>query len=119
MRVHSIVTCILIRVIVNFFSSRRSPSMPLTSKRLAGPGFIILNVLRAMNITALLSVIAASMIMVIKTFTASKVFENLALYSVAYARLTCFQFFFFDGATHCLTAISSSMFLFCVLTNSC
>lgn len=58
---------------VNFFSSQRSPSMPLTSKRLAGPGFIILNVLRAMNIVALLSVIAASMIMVIKTFTASKV----------------------------------------------
>ncbi|RDI85311.1 hypothetical protein Vi05172_g4693 [Venturia inaequalis] len=65
--------------------------MPLTSKRLAGPGFIILNMLRAMNIIALLLVIAASMIMVIKTFTASK-------------------FFFFDGATHCLTAISS-MFL--------
>jgi len=47
--------------------------MPLTSKRLAGPGFIILNVIRAMNIIGLLAVIAASMIMVVKTFTASKV----------------------------------------------
>jgi hypothetical protein len=47
--------------------------MPVTTKRLAGPGFIILNVVRAMNIIALLAVIAASMIMVIKTFTASKV----------------------------------------------
>jgi hypothetical protein len=45
----------------------------MTSKRLAGPGFIILNVLRAMNITGLLAVIVASLIMVIKTFTASKV----------------------------------------------
>ncbi|KIW05267.1 uncharacterized protein PV09_03799 [Verruconis gallopava] len=62
-----------------------------TSKRLAGPGFIILNVLRAMNIIGLLAVCVASFIMVIKTFTASK-------------------FFFFDGATHIITALSS-MFL--------
>jgi hypothetical protein len=47
--------------------------MPLTSKRLAGPGYIILNVLRAMNITGLLAVIAASVVMVVKTFTVSKV----------------------------------------------
>jgi hypothetical protein len=62
---------------VNFFnlrrSSEKSSEMPVTSKRLAGPGFIILNVLRAMNITGLLAVVAASFIMVIKTFTASKV----------------------------------------------
>jgi hypothetical protein len=55
--------------------------MPLTSKRLAGPGFIILNVLRAMNIIGLLAVIAASIIMVIKTFTASKVMKIFTIYS--------------------------------------
>lgn len=47
--------------------------MPITSKRLAGPGYIILNVIRAMNIVALLAVIVASVVMVVKTFTASKV----------------------------------------------
>lgn len=52
---------------------------PITSKRLAGPGFIILNVIRAMNIIGFLAVIAASMIMVIKTFTASKVRYTLTL----------------------------------------
>ena len=44
-----------------------------TSKRLAGPGFIILNVIRAMNITGLLAACVASFIMLIKTFTASQV----------------------------------------------
>ncbi|TID13776.1 hypothetical protein E2P81_ATG01713 [Venturia nashicola] len=82
--------------------------MPLTSKRLAGPGFIILNVLRAINIIALLSVIAASMIMVIKTFTASKVHHIHT--PILDNNAESVKFFFFDGATHCLTAISS-MFL--------
>lgn len=44
-----------------------------TSKRLAGPGFIILNIIRAMNITGLLAACVASFIMLIRTFTASQV----------------------------------------------
>ena len=63
--------------------------MPFSSKRLAGPGFIILNAIRAMNITSFLAVIIASIVMVIKTFTISK-------------------FFFFDAATHIVTALTSS-----------
>jgi hypothetical protein len=47
--------------------------MVFTSKRLAGPGYIILNALRAGNIISLLAVIAASIVMVVKTFTVSKV----------------------------------------------
>jgi hypothetical protein len=65
--------------------------MPITSKTLAGPGFIILNVIRAMNITSLLAVIAASLVMVVKTFTVSK-------------------FFFFDAATHIIAAVSASKY---------
>lgn len=67
---------------------RRVKKMPLSSKKLAGPGFIILNVIRAMNIIALLAVVAASVIMIIKTFTVSK-------------------FYFFDGATHAITVLAS------------
>ncbi|KAF1811142.1 hypothetical protein P152DRAFT_80316 [Eremomyces bilateralis CBS 781.70] len=59
--------------------------MGLNSKSLAGPGYIILNVLRGMNIIALLSVVTASVVMLIKTFVVSK-------------------FFFFDAVTHVLRA---------------
>lgn len=67
---------------------RRARKMPLSSKKLAGPGFIILNVIRGMNIIALLAVVTASVIMIIKTFTVSK-------------------FYFFDGATHAITVLAS------------
>ncbi|KAI9716036.1 MAG: hypothetical protein M1828_000503 [Chrysothrix sp. TS-e1954] len=60
--------------------------MPLSPKSLAGPGYIILNVLRAMNIIGLLAVIAASMVMLVKTVTTS-------------------NFFFFDGVSHAVTVI--------------
>jgi hypothetical protein len=63
--------------------------MPFSSKRLAGPGFVILNIIRAMNITSFVAVIIASIVMVVKTFTISK-------------------FFFFDAATHIITALTSS-----------
>ncbi|KAF2184422.1 hypothetical protein K469DRAFT_580000 [Zopfia rhizophila CBS 207.26] len=63
----------------------------LSAQHLAGPGYIILNVLRAMNIIALMSVVAASTVMLVKTFIVSK-------------------FFFFDATTHVVTAIAS-MFL--------
>jgi hypothetical protein len=63
--------------------------MTLSSKSLAGPGYIILNGIRVMNIIGFLAVIAASIVMLVKTSVASK-------------------FFFFDAVTHVLTAITSS-----------
>jgi len=63
----------------------------ISSKRLAGPGYIILNGIRAANIIALLASIAASIVMVVKTFTVSK-------------------FFFFDAVTHVITAVSASKY---------
>lgn len=65
--------------------------MALSQNSLAGPGYIILNGIRVMNIIGFLAVIAASIVMLVKTSTASK-------------------FFFFDAVTHVLTAITS-MFL--------
>ena len=67
---------------------RHSSKMHLSSKKLAGPGFIILNVIRAMNIIVLLATVTASVIMIVKTFTVSK-------------------FYFFDGATHAITVLAS------------
>ncbi|MCJ1481617.1 hypothetical protein MMC06_001776 [Schaereria dolodes] len=60
-------------------------------RSLAGPGYIILNTLRVMNIIALLAVVAASCVMLVKTFVVSK-------------------FFFFDACSHLITA-SLSIFL--------
>ncbi|GAB7355037.1 hypothetical protein MBLNU459_g5637t1 [Dothideomycetes sp. NU459] len=65
--------------------------MTLSSKSLAGPGYIILNAIRVMNIIGFLAVVAASVVMLVKTSTASK-------------------FFFFDAVSHAITAITS-MFL--------
>ncbi|KAL8681383.1 MAG: hypothetical protein Q9224_006859 [Gallowayella concinna] len=65
--------------------------MPFFKKPLAGPGYIILNVIRAMNIIGLLAVIVASFSMLVKTFIVSK-------------------FFFFDAVSHVVTA-ALSMFL--------
>lgn len=50
--------------------------MALSSKSLAGSGYVILNVLKGMNITGLLAVIAASVLMLIKTTTDSSVRKN-------------------------------------------
>ena len=82
------------RLTVSFLNQGRSKAMPLTSKRLAGPGFIILNVIRGMNIIGLLAVVTASIIMVIRTFTVSK-------------------FYFFDAATHVMAAFTSSKSFLC------
>ena len=46
--------------------------MSFFKRSLAGPGFIILNTIRVMNIIALLAVIAASWVMLVKTFFISK-----------------------------------------------
>ncbi|KAF1849602.1 uncharacterized protein K460DRAFT_399719 [Cucurbitaria berberidis CBS 394.84] len=58
----------------------------LSADHLAGPGYIILNVLRGLNIIALASVVASSIVMLVKTFIVSK-------------------FFFFDATSHVITAI--------------
>ncbi|KAH9810073.1 hypothetical protein Tdes44962_MAKER01045 [Teratosphaeria destructans] len=71
--------------------SDKTTKMTLSPKNLAGPGYIILNCIRGMNIIGLLAVIAASVAMLVKTSVASK-------------------FFFFDAVTHVLTAIMG-MFL--------
>lgn len=59
--------------------------MSCFKRSLAGPGYIILNTIRVMNIIGLLAVIAASSVMLVKTFIVSK-------------------FFFFDGVSHVITA---------------
>jgi len=66
--------------------------MVLSHKSLAGPGYIILNAIRALNIIGFLLVIAASVVMLIKTSTKS-------------------AFFFFDAVTHVFTALASSFFI--------
>ncbi|KAJ4294545.1 hypothetical protein N0V90_008236 [Kalmusia sp. IMI 367209] len=58
----------------------------LSAEHLAGPGYIILNVLRAINIITLSSVVASSVVMLVKTFIVSK-------------------FFFFDATSHVVTAL--------------
>ncbi|KAI9829038.1 MAG: hypothetical protein M1832_000061 [Thelocarpon impressellum] len=65
--------------------------MSLAKKPLAGPGYIILNVLRVLNIIGLTAVMVASWIMLVKTFVISK-------------------FFFFDAISHVITSCIS-MFL--------
>ncbi|KAI9797807.1 MAG: hypothetical protein M1833_005310 [Piccolia ochrophora] len=65
--------------------------MSLFKKPLAGPGYIILNILRVLNIISLAAVMAASWVMLVKTFIVSK-------------------FFFFDAASHVI-ASAIAMFL--------
>lgn len=60
--------------------------MAVSSKSLAGPGYVILNIMRAMNIIALVMVIVASWVMLVKTFVVSK-------------------FFFFDAVSHLVTSL--------------
>lgn len=68
--------------------------MPFFKRSLAGPGYIILNAIRVGNIITLILVIAASAVMLVKTFVVSK-------------------FFFFDGVTHVITAFIS---IFLIIT---
>lgn len=68
---------------------RQSIEMRLFKGTKTGFGCTILNVFRAMNIIALISVIAASFVMLVKTFIVSR-------------------FYFFDAVTHLVTAFVSS-----------
>lgn len=45
----------------------------LSAEHLAGPGYIILNILRVINIITLSSVVASSIVMLVRTFIVSKV----------------------------------------------
>lgn len=63
--------------------------MPFFKKSLAGPGYIVLNTIRVLNIIALVAVVAASFVMLVKTFIVSK-------------------FFFFDGVSHVITGFLAS-----------
>lgn len=60
----------------NFLRLQRK--MTLSDKSLAGPGYVILNAIRTMNIISFLAVIAASVVMLVKTTTASKVCSGRA-----------------------------------------
>lgn len=70
-------------------SREKTKNMTLSQKSLAGPGYIILNCIRVMNIIGLLAVVTASVVMLVKTSVASK-------------------FFFFDAVGHVLTALTGS-----------
>ncbi|RMY74440.1 hypothetical protein D0863_03217 [Hortaea werneckii] len=63
-----------------------SDNMTLSSKTLAGSGYVILNCIRGLNLIGLLALMTASVIMVIKTSTSSK-------------------FFFFDAVSQITTAL--------------
>ncbi|KIV93720.1 hypothetical protein PV10_04915 [Exophiala mesophila] len=66
--------------------------MPSFGRRLLGAGYVVLNVIRAMNIIGLLSVIAASSVMLVKTFIISK-------------------FFFFDACEHVVRIIMAGFLI--------
>lgn len=57
-------------------------------KSLAGAGYIVLNAIRVLNIVSLLAVIAASTVMLVKTFVVSK-------------------FYFFDATAHVIEVVIS------------
>ncbi|ERF76150.1 hypothetical protein EPUS_01484 [Endocarpon pusillum Z07020] len=62
-------------------------------KSLAGPGYVILNTIRVLNVISLLAVIAACSVMLVKTFVVSK-------------------FFFFDACGHVVKAIIAGFLIF-------
>ncbi|KAG8630938.1 hypothetical protein KVT40_000078 [Elsinoe batatas] len=71
---------------------KKLPSMALSSESLAGFGYIALNGIRVMNIIGFLAVIAASVVMLIKTTTDS-------------------PYFFFDACSDVVVAFSSTFLL--------
>ena len=67
----------------------KTDKMTLSPKSLAGPGYIILNGIRVMNIIGFLAVIAASVVMLVKIDTDT-------------------HLFFFDAVSHVITLVTSS-----------
>ncbi|KAI9753256.1 MAG: hypothetical protein M4579_005269 [Chaenotheca gracillima] len=86
----------------------QAKDMPLFSRPLAGPGYIILNVLRVMNIISLLLVAAASAVMLVKTIIISNVSqiprERQSVHTDDH------KFFFFNALNH-LIVLAVSLFL--------
>lgn len=70
-------------------STEKTDKMTLSPKSLAGPGYIILNGIRVMNIIGFLAVITASVVMLVKIDTDT-------------------HLFFFDAVSHVITLITSS-----------
>ncbi|RMY49920.1 hypothetical protein D0865_07208 [Hortaea werneckii] len=85
-----------IQSITAMFDNARSKAvgyrddMTLSSKTLAGSGYIILNCIRGLNIIGLLALISASVIMLIRTSTSSKFFFFDAVSQVATAFVCVF-----------------------------
>jgi hypothetical protein len=77
-------------------------------KPFAGPGYIILNVMRVLNIIALALVVVASWVMLVKTFVVSKV---LFLNDSGSKSSNKIQFFFFDAVSHLVLSIISRKFI--------
>ena len=71
---------------------KKLTTMALSSKSLAGPGYVVLNGIRVLNIIGLLMVIAASLVMLVKTDTSTP------------------GFFFFNAVSHVLTIMTCSMY---------
>ena len=67
--------------------------MPFFKRSLAGPGYVVLNIIRVCNIIALIAIVAASFGMLVKTFQVSK-------------------FFFFDAISHLITGCLARKFPF-------
>jgi hypothetical protein len=71
--------------------------------KMSGKGFIILNVLRVFNIISLITVVAASWVMLVRTVQTSNVYTPAQLLN-----RFCWhneQFFFFDGVSHFITSV--------------
>lgn len=75
-------------------TSDKTDKMALSPKNLSGAGYIILNGIRVMNIIGFLAVVTASVVMLVKTSTAT-------------------HLFFFDALSHVITLITSCEFEMC------
>jgi hypothetical protein len=87
------------KIILKMFNFSSSKS---EKPKMSGPGYIILNILRVLNIISLLTVVVGSWIMLVRTVQTSNVcFNSLALPNFILIQL---QFFFFDGVSHFITS---------------
>lgn len=76
------------RKALKMFGKKKPPVANTSSKGLAGPGFLVLNTIRLMNIVALLMVALASWVMIVMNVKTN-------------------NFFFFDAVAHFITSIVS------------
>lgn len=81
--------------------------MTLSPRSLAGPGYVILNGIRVVNIISLLAVIAASVVALVKIVVNNQVGPPEDIKSFKETDFNN-QFFFFEAVTHVITAFISS-----------